>query len=110
MKNLILTALFAAGILMLSTSCEALLEEQVDLSCDNGWGTLHVSNESLHTIHKILIDNTNYGTLDPGEEKDIVLPNGKYELQFRGISGGSGCSSSFVTIPDCGKVGRSCKH
>lgn len=110
MKNLIIAAMLAAGSLLFLTSCEEILAPEVDRSCENGWGTLHVSNKSLHTVQKILIDNTNYGTLDPGEGKEIPLPNGKYQLQFRGINGGSGCSPSFVTIPDCGTVGRSCNH
>lgn len=74
------------------------------------YGTLVVSNESIQTIHKIIIDGTSYGTLDAGETKRFSLPEGKYELKFSGITGGSGCSPAFVTIVPCKVTGRSCRH
>lgn len=84
-------------------------------SCDKeffcqGRGELTVENQSQHTVHEILIDGTSYGTIDPDETKTIELPAGEYTLQFKGISGGSGCSPSELTIDACGEVGRACRY
>lgn len=93
----------AAGSLFLFSACDK------EFFCD-GRGELTVTNKSLNTVQQILIDGTNYGTIDPDESKTIELPAGKYTLQIKGVSGGSGCSSSQVTIDACGSVGRSCSN
>lgn len=70
-------------------------------SC-NGYGYLNVSNKSNTTVQKILIGGTNYGTLDPGESKEIRLAAGKHTLAFQALSGGGGCNPSEVLITECG--------
>lgn len=73
-------------------------------------GTIRCSNTSLHTVQKIMINGTNYGTIDPGEFRDISLAPGSWTLQFVGISGGSGCSASSFNIAACQSMGRSCSY
>lgn len=88
MKKLLLIL----SIVFYLSSCET------DLFCPTGTGTLVAENTSLNTIQQLIIDDSNYGTLDPGEVKYIELPEGKYTLLFKGISGGGGCRSGQVTI------------
>ena len=83
-----------------NTSCE-------DLTC-NGKGTLSISNKSHNTVQKLMINGVNYGTLDPGETKDVELSPGMYMWQLVGISGGTGCSAAAVTITECDTQGFSC--
>ncbi|MDX2134740.1 MAG: hypothetical protein SFV52_08140 [Saprospiraceae bacterium] len=93
----------ASCIIVLFTACDE------EARCD-GRGELVVTNKSLRTVQMIIIDGTNYGTIDPDETKTIELPSGKYTLEFDGVSGGGGCSPSQVTIDACGSVGRSCSN
>ncbi len=103
-KSRLLLAIPILAILSLHfTACDK------EAYCE-GRGTLNVENKSLHTVQRILIDGTNYGSLDPGESKDIELAAGKYTLQFVGINSGGGCTPSQVTIDACGEEGRSCSN
>ena len=61
-------------------------------------GTLSLKNTSTGTVQQILIDNVNYGSLDPGKSKDIKLPPGEHVFEMKGISGGTGCAPASVTI------------
>jgi hypothetical protein len=81
---------FSASI---STSCDKL-------GC-NGKGTLEVTNSSLSTVQKLMINGVNYGSLDPGEKKSVDLTPGPYVWQLVGISGGTGCSAAEVNITEC---------
>lgn len=83
------------------------------LSCESDCssrGYLQLTNKSLNTIQKIMIDGVNYGTLDPGESKTITLAVGEHEFQQVGISGGSGCSAAKVIIIECETQGFSCSN
>ena len=73
-------------------------------------GTLRCTNTSVNTVQRILISGTNYGTIDPNEYRDISLAPGSWNLQFQGISGGSGCSSSSFNIAACQSIGRTCSN
>ena len=86
--------------LLTNTSCE-------DLLC-NGKGTLQLTNKSLLTVQKIMINGVNYGSLDPGETESIELSPGVYAWQLVGISGGTGCSMAAVTITECDTQAFSC--
>ncbi len=97
---LILTALLIIP-LFIGSSCEPIEE------CD-GHGTLSLTNKSHSTVQRIMINGVNYGTLDPGEHKDIELVPGVYSWQLVGISGGTGCSAATVTIVECETQGFSC--
>jgi hypothetical protein len=83
-----------------STSCK-------DLTC-SGKGTLELTNSSLLTTQKIMINGVSYGTLDPGEKKSIDLSPGVYAWQLVGIAGGTGCSMAAVTITECDTQGFKC--
>ena len=94
----IIMILLFLGLFSLS-SCEK--------SC-SGKGTLKLTNKSLHTVQKIMIDGVNYGTIDPGESKEIELAAGEHDFQQVGISGGAGCSAAKVIIVECETSGFSC--
>jgi hypothetical protein len=91
------------------TSCEV---EPMPTEDDcNGKGSINITNSSVHTVQKIRINNINYGTLDPGESKEIWLNPGYYTITLPGISGGDGCQSpSGVTISECSSQGLSCSY
>lgn len=57
-----------------------------------------------------MLNGTNYGTIDPGEYREISLAPGNWSLQFVGISGGSGCNASAFNIAACQSMGRSCSY
>lgn len=71
-------------------------------------GRLSVSNTSVNTVQRIMIDGTNYGSLDPGNKKEFEFEPGKYTVQLVGISGGTGCSASIVTVVKGETHGVSC--
>lgn len=73
-----------------------------------GNGTLELTNTSQSTVQRIMIDGVNYGTVDPGEKKDIPLAAGTHSFQQQGISGGNGCSEASVIIVECKTTGFSC--
>ncbi|NUM51942.1 MAG: hypothetical protein HUU48_12600 [Flavobacteriales bacterium] len=82
-----------------------------DQSCTcGGYGFLSAQNKSNTTIQKIVIGNTNYGTLDPGEIKEVRLPNGTHTVEFQAVSGGGGCTPAEVIITECGTEIRSCSY
>jgi len=80
-------------------------------SCDevcDGLGTLKLTNSSLGTVQKLMVDGVNYGTIDPGETKDIELAPGERDFQQVGISGGAGCSAATVIIVKCKTTAFTC--
>jgi len=82
-------------------------------SCDevcDGLGTLELTNTSLNTVQRLMIDGVNYGTIDPGESKEIDLAPGEHDFQQVGINGGAGCSSAKVIIVECKTTGFSCSN
>jgi hypothetical protein len=89
------------SIVLVSNSC---------VKTCGGMGTLELTNKSLNTVHKILVDGINYGTIDPGEKKEIPLAAGEHVFQQIGISGGVGCSAGRVIIVECKTSGYSCSN
>ena len=73
-------------------------------------GVLRCTNTSLHTVQRILLNDTNYGTLDPGEYRDYALAPGHWTLQFVGLSGGTGCIQSSFNIAAGQSIGRGCSY
>ena len=100
MKKIVSFIVVGFIFLLMNTSCE-------DLFCD-GTGTLQLTNKSLSTVQRIMINGVNYGSLDPGETENIELTPGVYAWQLVGISGGSGCSMAAVTITECDTQAFSC--
>jgi hypothetical protein len=78
-------------------------------ACD-GMGTLELTNKSLSTVQRLMVDGVNHGTIDPGESKEIKLAPGEHEFQQVGISGGNGCSAATVIIVECKTSAFSCSH
>ena len=78
------------------------------LGCIKTNGTLHLTNKSTSTVQKLVVDGVNYGTIDPGESKEIELAVGSHDFQFQGVSGGSGCSAGSVIIQACKTSSFSC--
>jgi len=101
MKTLKFTFLIALFISL--TSCE-------NIELCGGTGTLTVKNASINTVQRIVISGTNYGTLDPGEEMEIELAEGAWELESIGLSGGDGCGVSWFNITECDEIGRQCTY
>ncbi len=99
-KYILILVLFLLGSINWS-SCEE--------ACD-GMGTLKLTNKSLSTVQKIMIDGVNYGTIDPDESKEIDLAPGEHEFQQVGISGGTGCSAATVIIVECKTSAFECKY
>lgn len=76
----------------------------------SGMGTLKLTNKSMNTVHRLMVDGVNYGTIDPGESKEIKLAAGEHSFQQLGISGGPGCSAGKVIIVECESTGFSCNN
>lgn len=106
MKNPILLFLvLGISLCFLSASCEG------DKLCFTNTGTLKYENKSLYTVQRIILNGTNYGSIDPGETEEIELTEGTYEFSTPGLSGGDGCASiSIIYIKPCETVGRSCSY
>lgn len=100
--------LLLATILLIASSCEALEEDISDPSCKD-IGYLRLTNGSLNTIQMILIDGTNYGTLDPGDTGTYTLGVGRHDFQFKGVNG-SGCAPASVVIAECKTESRICRN
>ena len=82
-------------------------------SCEetcSGMGTLKLTNKSLNTVQKLMVDGVNHGTIDPGESQEISLAAGEHEFQQVGISGGNGCSAASVIIVECETSAFSCSN
>ena len=86
-KGLIPILIITIGILSCINGCK-----------DDSMGTLELTNKSIGTVQRIMIDGVNYGSLDPSESKDISLAPGQHKFQQVGISGGSGCNEASVII------------
>ncbi len=99
---LLMAAIFIAA-LSINLSCDKL-----DASPCTGKGTLTLTNKSLTTVQRIMINGVNYGSLDPGNKKSIELTPGTYDWQLVGLSGGTGCSAAKVNIVACEDQGYSC--
>lgn len=97
--SLVAAALLFNGIL---TSCKSKED-----TC-NGNGTLKLTNSSHATVQRAMVDGVNYGSIDPGDSKEIKLPPGQHDWQLVGISGGTGCSAAKVTIVECKTSGFEC--
>lgn len=93
--------MFFSVILFTVSSCQK--------SC-SGSGTLKLTNKSLNTVQRLMVDGVNYGSIDPGESKSISLAAGSHDFQQLGISGGSGCSAAKVIIVECKTSGFSCSN
>ena len=101
--------LLSVSAALLFTACKK--EDTVEPSTPTcTTGTLRCTNSSVHTVQKVLLNGTNYGTLDPGEDMVVTLAPGNWTLHFVGLSGGAGCSSSSFNIAACQSVGRSCSY
>ena len=103
-----ITSLLLVGLLM-AGSYSCVKEKEKD-NCKPGYGWLKMTNGSLTTIQKVMIDGTNYGTLDPGETATYQLAAGKHTFESIGISGGGGCSQASAIIVECATEARVCKY
>jgi hypothetical protein len=74
-----------------------------------GYGVLKVSNTSANTAQKILIDGTNYGSLDPSKTVSYSLPAGVHTLQSVSLTGGSMSNQDTVIIAACKTEARDCR-
>jgi hypothetical protein len=106
MKKSIFILVALSSIFLNFASCSP---EEEDDDCIEGYGILKIGNGSLNTVHKIMIDGINYGTLDPGDVGSYPLRPGKHEVQSVGIAGGAGCSPAQVIIVECGTESLVCK-
>ncbi|MBI2968406.1 MAG: hypothetical protein HYY40_11435 [Bacteroidetes bacterium] len=93
----------------LAVSLVSLFSSCLKKTC-NGYGTLQLCNESTNTTQRMMIDGTNYGTIDVGECESISLAAGEHDVQLVGITGGSGCSAAKVIIVECQTEARTCRY
>ncbi len=100
--------LLAMSLVLLTACDDEPVAPSTPTTCNTG--TLRCSNTSLHTVQRILVSGTNYGTIDPGETRNIELAPGNWTLRFVGISGGQGCSESTFNIASCQTISRSCSY
>jgi hypothetical protein len=106
MKYFKLVFLIFVFVGLFGISCKKSTEP----GCEKDTGTLCLTNGSLNTVQRIMINGVNYGSLDPGGHKDIELTPGTYNVQQKGISGGGGCSAFSVNIVACVLQAYSCNN
>jgi hypothetical protein len=104
-RQILKNSIFLFATLILIASCKK--EEQCKTSRQ---GILKLTNGSLNTVQRVMIDGVNYGTIDPGESKESSLAAGSHEFQQVGISGGTGCSAAKVIIVECETEGYQCNN
>jgi hypothetical protein len=75
----------------------------------NGKGYLSVTNRSVNTVQRLMVDGVNYGSLDPDRNMTVSLPAGYHSWQLVGISGGGGCSEAMVIITECETASYECR-
>ncbi len=98
---------------MISCQKEEAIEpgrDQTTTQCGSQTGYIHVRNTSLHTVQRLLIDNINYGSLDPGQERYVEKLPGNYLVQLIGLAGGSGCAAATVHVIPCSTDGFMCNY
>ena len=72
-------------------------------------GTLRLSNTSVNTTQKVIIDGANYGFLYPGDTKDYSLAPGSHTFITDGVANGDGCDTPVtVIIIECETEGFNC--
>ena len=103
-KRILIATFFVIVAMFTNFSCEPT--DAAD-DCD-GMGTLKLTNKSLSTVQKVMIDGVNWGSIDPGESKEAKLAPGTHSFQLVGISGGTGCGVASVIIVACKTTGFSC--
>lgn len=101
MKPILLLLLCHVTLFLCFSSCEK--------PCDKN-GSLLLTNKSLNTVQKLTVEGVSYGTIKPGESKEISLAAGEYEFQQVGVNGGVGCRAAKATIAKCKITTFSCSY
>lgn len=86
---LILILLFVA--MMMLSSCNKYVYKGQKI------GILELTNMSESTVHEIVVNDSIYGTLQPGKSMKIKLTPGVYTWEFKGVNG-EGCIPTTGTI------------
>jgi len=60
-------------------------------------GILELKNNSEATLQEVWVNDSIYGTLNPGKSMEIKLVPGIYKWQLKGVNG-EGCNLTFGTI------------
>lgn len=60
-------------------------------------GILELTNKSISTVQKVYVNDSIYGTLNPGKTIKIKLVPGVYTWEIKGANG-KGCSPTTGTI------------
>ncbi len=106
--RMFLGCLALVTVLFFFTACQEAGGQVVDDDC-GGHGTLKLTNDSSGTVQQLKIDGVNYGTIDPGESKEMSLPAGRHTvvtINYR--TGNYACSSFTVIIVECETESFSC--
>jgi hypothetical protein len=60
-------------------------------------GILDLTNNSISTVQQVCVNDSIYGTLNPGKSITIKLKPGVYTWQLKGVNG-EGCTAVTGTI------------
>ena len=105
MKTSIKFLFFCSFLALTASKCP----DGVDPQC-SGYGYLKVTNASISTVHVVLIDNTNYGSLTAGRSETYKLATGKHSYEIKSANGRGGCSPGSVTIVECDTDALECRN
>jgi len=80
-----------AVLIIIATSCNKYVYKGQKI------GILELTNNSISTVQQVIVNDSIYGTLNPGKSMGIKLAPGNYHWQLKGING-EGCNAIYGTI------------
>jgi len=83
--------LMMTALVILTASCNKYVYKGQKI------GILELKNNSISTIQQVVVNDSIYGTLNPGKSMEIKLVPGIYKWQLKGVNG-EGCNLTFGTI------------
>jgi len=91
LKKIVLIIILLFAVIMMLTSCNKYVYKGQKI------GILELKNNSESTIQNVVINDSIYGTLQPGKLIKVKLPHGVYTWQLQGVNG-EGCLEVTGTI------------
>jgi len=83
--------LMMTALVILTASCNKYVYKGQKI------GILELKNNSISIVQQVIVNDSIYGTLNPGKSMEIKLVTGNYHWQLKGING-EGCNAIYGTI------------
>ena len=90
-KEIVLILILLFAVTMMITSCNKYVYKGQKI------GILELTNNSSSTVQQVSVNDSIYGTLNPGKTMKLRLLPGTYTWQLKGVNG-EGCTPVTGTI------------